>query len=271
MTKTPIEVLGEMEGALRREGFLPYEKIKLGKRMSTGITLHESMRSALSMKPDDSLYMYWEWSQLKPAIDSLWTALDVAASKIEGRTTSSVAFAGRENSTLSDVCRMIEAVDTSNLLIFPIAHRRPVHSESQVRFVGKFLGACLQTLGILVSNSESEYGELFSELAKTPLSNEELLAFLDEKCGSLGKDLSSLSKPKSPVILRALGFALQVTNEARDFEDLAELSLSQFLIETDATDPWINFSDVSVLKRLLEIAPEKSMTGLASIKKFLSE
>jgi hypothetical protein len=268
---TSTELITGVHDALVKEGFLPFEKIKLGVRPYEGLTLHECIRKELQMKPDDSYYMYWEWRELQGCFNQFWLALDDAASKVIGRRTSAVALAGAEESDVSQVLEMLRIVDVKEISDFPIPHRRPVLSESQVRFVGKIYGACLQTMGVLSTNSKMSYGELFGQLASDSLSDEEFLSRLDDMCRALVDDVELLVKPKSVVIIRALGFAHQVTNQARVDESLNSLTIAEFLNETNQSGSWAELSDVEILHRLLEIAPEKAEGPLKAIEKFLSE
>jgi hypothetical protein len=271
MTIAPHELIDGVQNLLVTEGFVPFEKIKLGVRPTTGLTLHECIRKTLRMKPDDSYYMYWEWRALQKCFNQFWLAMDNAASEIAGRRTSAVALAGPEESDLSHVLEMLKIVVVKDISEFPMTNRRPVVSEAQVRFVGKIYGACFQTIGVLATNSKIKYGELFSQLASESLSDEEFLTRLDDRCLSLTNDLSSLAKPKSVVILRALGFAHQISNQVREMESLKRYTIAEFLHATNEIEPWIEFSEVELLKRLLEIAPEKAEGPLKAIEKFFSE
>jgi hypothetical protein len=270
VTITPSELIAGMRDSLERDGFTPFEKIKLGVRPDTGLTLQECIRKTLQMKPDDSYYMYWEWRVLQKCFSQFWLAMDDAASELAGRRTSSIALAGYEDCKMSDVLDMLKIVVIKDIPEFPIPHRRPVASEAQVRFVGKIHGACLQTIGVLATNSKVNYGELFGQLANPSLSDEELLARIDEKCQGLVTNLTSLSKPKSVVIIRALGFAHQITNQIRETESLKGYTIAEFLHATNESASWIELSEVELLKRLLDIAPEKAEGALKAIAKFLS-
>ena len=271
MTITPSELIAGMRDSLSKDGFVPFEKIKLGVRPDTGLTLQESIRKTLQMKPDDSYYMYWEWRVLQKCFSQFWLAMDNAASEIAGRRTSSIALAGFEDSKLSDVLDMLKIVEIKDIPEFPVPHRRPVASEAQVRFVGKIYGACLQTIGVLATNSKVRYGELFGQLSTPSLSDEDFLSKIDDMCQGLVANLNSLDKPKSVVTIRALGFAHQVTNQIREKESLKGYSIAEFLHATNESASWVELSEVELLKRLLDIAPEKAEGPLKAIEKFLSE
>ena len=58
--------------SLNESGFLPFGGIKLGKRTVPGVTLHEAFRNAIGMKPDDSVYMYWEWEEIETFISQFF-------------------------------------------------------------------------------------------------------------------------------------------------------------------------------------------------------
>jgi hypothetical protein len=148
--------------------------------------------------------------------------------------------------------------------------RRPTKSESSVRFVGKITAALLSTLGVIEESRKSGYGDLFSSLTDQVRTNEELLAHLDSMCASIDSTLS-LSPPKSIVILRALGKAFEESNKQRARDDLAELSLSEFFIETEESANWAGLSDSVVLKRFLAISPEDAEAAEKAIAKFLAE
>lgn len=271
MIMTPRELITGIHDSLEKHGFVPFEKIKSGVRPDKGLTLQECIRKTLQMKPDDSYYMYWEWRVLQNCFSQFWLAMDDAASKITGRKTSAVALAGFEDSELSRVLDMLKIVDVEAIPDFPVAHRRPVASEAQVRFVGKIYGACLQTIGVLATNSNVNYGELFSRLSNPALSDEDFLSRIDDMCEALGQNLDSLKKPKSVVIIRALGFAHQVTNQVREKESLKGYTIPEFLHATNEASPWVELTEAELLTRLLEIAPEKAEGPLKAIEKFFSE
>lgn len=252
------------------QGFLPYENFKLGKRLAPGLMLHEAIRTSLGMKPDDSIYMYWEWKELKPALDSLWLALDDSSSRALGRVTTAIAFASDEGRTIEDVLKMVSEVDTESICDFPIVSRRPTKSESQVRFVGKLLGAILTTIGILEESRDSGYGDLLSSLSSLPEGEIEFLSQIDSQVELTCADVSKIVAPRNVVVLRALGWAFERTNELRVAEDLDLLTFGGFLRATEENANWSGMSDQVVLRRLLAIAPEKAEASLKAIEKFLS-
>lgn len=265
------DLINGVRESLSEDGFIPFEKIKLGIRPEKGLTLHEAIRKTLQMKPDDSYYMYWEWRELQHCFNQFWLAMDDAASQVSGRKTSAIAFAGIETAVFPDVLQMLDIVKSEEIPIFPSPRRRPAASEAQVRFVGKLYGACLQTIASLSTNSKMEYGKIFSLLSDESLSDESLLAKVDDMCLENVDNRELLVKSKTVVIVRAFGFAHQVTNQLREKESLKSYTVSEFLYATNKSQPWIELSEVQVLQRLLEIAPEKAEGPLKAIVKFFSE
>jgi len=265
------DLLRSAQESLNEKGFVPYGAVKLGKRPNnSGLLFHEAIRASLGMKFDDSVYMYWEWQSLASALNAMWTSLDDAASRIVGRRTTAIASIFEEVVTIDEVNVLLnEVVSNSAPIEFPKIVRRPTKSESAVRFAGKMLGALFATLGALEEARSSGYGDLFSSLTDMPRTNEELLLHLDVMCKAANSTLE-LQPPKSIVILRALGNAFEDTNKLRAKEDLSELSLSEFFIETEMSANWAGLSDQVVLKRLLLISPEKADAPKKAIDKFLA-
>ena len=266
------EVLKAVQVSLNEKGFIPYGAVKLGKRPNEdGLLFHEAVRTALGMKFDDSVYMYWEWQSLATSLNAMWNALDDSASRIAGRRTTAVASIFEETTNLEEVIALLtDAISSSSSIEFPVISRRPTKSEPAVRFAGKILGALFATLGSLEETRSSGYGDLFSSLTDKPRTNEELLLYLDEMCRAANPTLD-LNPPKSIVILRALGKALEDTNKARGVDDMSELSLGEFLIETEMSANWAGLSDQVILKRLLSISPEDAEAPKKAIEKFLAE
>lgn len=268
----PGDFADSLKARIIQEGFLPYERIVLGKRLGKGITLHEAIRLVLGMKESDSVYMYWEWRDLKKSIDTMWNALDDAASEVAGRRTSGIAFASLESRTQEEVLAVLECLDVTKMASFPAATRRPTRSESQVRFVGKLLGAIITTLGILESTRDSGFGDLFSSVSNLEISDVRLLATLDDRLADEVTDLGSTRPPANIVVMRALGWAFQSANEERLREDESPWSLTEFLRATDEAANWAGSSDKVVLRRLLAMSPsEKSETAKKAIERFLAD
>ena len=266
------ELLKAAQLNLSEKGFIPYGAVKLGKRPNDkGLLFHEAIRDALGMRFDDSVYMYWEWQKLSLALNAMWSALDDSASRIAGRRTAAVASIFEETVDLETVNSLLNDVMVNSASIeFPAIARRPTKSESAVRFVGKMLGALFSTLGVLEEARSSGYGDLFSSLADKPRSNEELLLHLDAMCKAINARLE-LQPPKSIVILRALGTAFEDTNKLRAREDMPELSLCEFFIETEMSANWAGLSDQVVARRLDSISPEKPGASRNALEKFLAD
>lgn len=265
------EVLIAAQESLKTKGFIPYGAVKLGKRPNdTGLLFHEAVRTALGMKFDDSVYMYWEWQSLATALNSMWNALDDSASRIIGRRTTAIASIFEEAVTIDEVNVLLnDVVSNSSSTEFPMIVRRPTKSEASVRFVGKMLGALFATLGALEETRSSGYGDLFSSLTDKSRTNEELLLHLDAMCKAENSTLE-LQPPKSIVILRALGTAFEDTNKLRAKDDMPELSLSEFFIETEMSANWAGLSDQVVARRLDSISPEKPGAIRNALEKFLA-
>ena len=266
------EVLMAAQESLNAKGFIPYGAVKLGKRPNDiGLLFHEAVRTALGMKFDDSVYMYWEWRKLSQALNAMWIALDDSATRVLGRRTTAIASIFVETVTISEVNLLLDDVmSNSSPIDFPKVIRRPTKSESAVRFAGKMLGALFATLGALEETRSSGYGDLFSSLADKPRTNEELLLHLDALCKAANPTLE-LQPPKSIVILRALGTAFEDTNKLRAKEDMPELSLSEFFVETEMSANWAGLSDQVVARRLDSISPEKTGASRNALEKFLAE
>ena len=256
---------------LDEKGFLPFGGIKLGKRTMPGVTLHEAFRNAMGMKPDDSVYMYWEWEELGPYIAGFWEAIDNAASEHAGRRTTGIAMAFDETRSFVEMDSLLEKVEFAHVNSLQSITRRPTRNEISIRFVGKLLGACLSTLAVIETTTSCGYGDLISSLATTPVSNVDLLRILDERTKASGVPLEDLCAPDSVLIPRALGWAFEKFNADLVSEDQLQLSLAEFFVETDISSNWAGLSDQSVLRRLLVIAPEKAEGQIKAISKFLGE
>jgi len=257
--------------SLNEKGFLPFGAIKLGKRTLRGITLHEAFRNAIEMKPDDSVYMYWEWEELSAYISGFWAAIDNAASVHLGRRTTGIAMAFDEARTLAEMDSLLEKVEFAQVHSLESITRRPTRNEASIRFVGKLLGACLSTLAVIETTTSCGYGDLISSLATSSVSNVNLLRILDDRARSSGVPLEDLCAPDSVLVPRALGWAFEKFNADLVSEDQLQLSLAEFFVETDNSANWAGLSDQSVLRRLLIIAPEKAEGQIKAISKFLGE
>jgi hypothetical protein len=214
--------------------------------------------------------MYWEWRQLKSSFDAMWTEFDKSASKIDGRTTSIIAFCSRPEISLADLLQVLDLVDQRNLLAFPQAVRRPTKSESQVRFVGKRLGAILMTLAIAADLTNSGYGDLLSTMSEAGKDEIATLDFLDRLIVREQFDKASIKGPSQIVISRALGRAYEKTNIDRARDEISEFNFSEFLRETESNSNWAGLSDKDVLRRLLTIAPDTAEASKKANEKFLS-
>jgi hypothetical protein len=263
-------IAGVRQG-LNEKGFLPFGAIKLGKRTLPGITLHEAFRNAIGMKPDDSVYMYWEWEELNAFISGFWVAIDNAASVHLGRRTTGIALAFDETRSLAEMDSLLKKVEFAQVNSLESITRRPTRNEASIRFVGKLLGACLSTLAVIETTTSCGYGDLISSLSTSSVSNVNLLKILDERAKSIGIPLGDLSAPESVLIPRALGWAFEKFNADLVAEDQSQLSLAEFFVETESSANWAGLSDQSVLRRLLVIAPEKAEGQIKAITKFLRE
>ena len=257
--------------SLNESGFLPFGGIKLGKRTAPGVTLHEAFRNAIGMKPDDSVYMYWEWEELGAYISGFWDAIDGAASVHLGRRTTAIAMAFDETRTLAEIDSLFEKVEFAQVHSLESITRRATRNEASIRFVGKLLGACLSTLAVIETTTSCGYGDLISSLSTSSVSNVNLLRILDDRAKSSGIPLGDLSAPESVLIPRALGWAFEKFNADLAIEDQSQLSLAEFFVETESSANWAGLSDQSVLRRLLVIAPEKAEGQVKAISKFLGE
>lgn len=260
--------LEQLRKLFQERGFLPYESSAKDKLTKDALTLHEGVRQVLGLRAEDSVYMYWEWRQLKSSFDAMWTEFDRAASEIEGRTTSVIALCSRPELSLLDLFQMLDLIDQGNLLAFPQAVRRPTKSESQVRFVGKRLGAILMTLAIAADLTDSGYGDLLSTMSEAGDDEIDLLDFLDRLVIREQLDKASIKAPNQIVIARALGRAFEKTNVDRVKEEFSEFNFLEFLRETESSANWAGLSDKDVLRRLLTIEPETADSSLRAIEKF---
>lgn len=263
--------LDELRKVFQDRGFLSYEGSANGKLSKDALTFHEGIRQILGLKTEDSVYMYWEWRQLKSSFDAMWTEFDRAASQIDGRTTSAIAVCSRPDTSLANLLQLLDLVDPANLSTFPQAVRRPTKSESQVRFVGKRLGAILMTLAIAADLTDSGYGDLLSSMSEAGDDEIDLLDFLDRLIARERTDKASIKAPTQIVISRALGRAFEKTNIDRAKDEIPELNFLEFLRETESTANWAGLSDKDVLRRLLAISPEVAATSQSAVEKFLSD
>lgn len=275
------EVIAAAVELLQTEGFLPYGAGTVS-NATRGVQLHESIRRSIGMTKvsakgvisalDDSVYMYWEWKEIKKSLDVLWVALDDSASTLLGRRTSAVAYCTASERTEDEVVSLLNGAKVSDELHFPIATRRPTKNEGSVRFAGKLLGALLQTIAVLEQALDAGYGDLFSFLGQEERTNLELLEVLDLRCKRLRDDGIETVAPSSTVIVRALGRAFDKHNEPIKKEDGQPLSLGQFLVATENTANWAGLPDHAVLARLMAIAgPDDSDAAVKEIEKFLAQ
>jgi hypothetical protein len=262
--------LEKLRKLFEERGFLSYENSSKDKSSENASVLHEGVRQVLGLKTEDSVYMYWEWRQLKSSFDAMWTEFDRSASKIDGRTTSIIAFCSRPEISLADLLQVLDLVDQRNLLAFPQAVRRPTKSESQVRFVGKRLGAILMTLAIAADLTNSGYGDLLSTMSEAGKDEIATLDFLDRLIVREQFDKASIKGPSQIVISRALGRAYEKTNIDRARDEISEFNFSEFLRETESNSNWAGLSDKDVLRRLLTIAPDTAEASKKANEKFLS-
>jgi|GEM_PF-6060796 len=267
---TPETFVDQLGKIFRERGFLSYESSTKDESRKEALTLHEGIRLVLGLKGEDSVYMYWEWRQLKSSFDVMWAEFDNCASIVEGRTTSAIAFCSKPETSLADVLNVLDLVKTVNLTAFPRAVRRPTKSESQVRFAGKRLGAILMTLGVASDLTESGYGDLLTTLSNSGEDEIDLLDHLDRVVRREQADATRIAPPSHIVILRALGRAFEKINADRIKDEIPALNFSEFLRETEENSNWAGLSDKDVLRRLLVIVPEEADTSKKAIEKFLS-
>lgn len=255
----------------RESGFIPYSHSHSHPKKRKELTLHQGIRSALDMKEEDSIYMYWEWRQLRTSLGAMWSEFDAAASKFAGRTTSIISVCSRPELTVNDLFSLFQLIDAKNLEAFPIAVRRPTKSEAQVRFTGKRLGAILMTLGIVAEATKSGFGDLLSSVS---VATDDEIQLLDHLDGLVRREIGNpieASPPSHVVVLRALGRAYEAMNQTRMSEDITEFNFCEFLRETEATANWSGLTDQTVLRRLLVMAPEDlADSSRKAIEKFLS-
>ena len=275
------EVVAAAVDLVQAEGFAPYVSAGAGSS-ARGVQLHESIRRAIGMTKvsekgvvsalDDSVYMYWEWKELKKALDVLWTVLDDSASRMFGRRTTAIACCAAPGRTSDEVVALLTNAKVPAGLQFPTTTRRPTKNESSVRFGGKLLGALLQTIAVLEQGLNAGYGDLFSTLGQEEHTNIELLEVLDARCRLLQANGTKLIAPSSTVVVRALGRALDKHNEPIKREDGQPLSLGQFLAATEETANWAGMTNQAVLTRLLTIAgPDDSVAAIKEIERFLAK
>jgi hypothetical protein len=115
------------------------------------------------------------------------------------------------------------------------------------------IGAILETIGVIAESEDCGYGEVLSWMANPILGDEELLAKLDERCSSRGPHQQM--QDKSTYIPRELGRAYMLVRDQRN-DSSGSLSFSGFVSEQDVEANWEGLSNLSILKRLLVIAPQ---------------
>lgn len=264
---TSVQILDAIKNVITTNSLISSDEMTLGVRSKSGVTFHEAVRSSLEMRTNDSYYMYWEWRELRRSFESFWIELDLAASNVAGRPTTAIALLGTNPALAITV---LDRANPDRIPDFVLPHRRPTSSESQVRFVGKLLGSCLQTMGIVATNAEIPLGQVLSRIAGNDFSDEELLEFLDRWCLEIAGDVTTLKKPNSAILLRALGFAYQTTTQTFIEEFVENLSLADFIKATNDTSPWASYSDSGLLRRLLDISPDETESSKRAIDKFLN-
>ena len=248
---------------LTREGFRPSEFLA---KDHDGVSLHEAIRYALDPKgkPEEADVSYWNFNIMREFLVAVWRELDDVVTSRLGKKTSALSWSYSKHRGKEEVLEVLRQCRNDAIPAIPILERRPKgHNIPQS---GKMIGAILETIGVIAESEDCGYGEVLSWMANPILGDEELLAKLDERCSSRGPHQQM--QDKSTYIPRELGRAYMLVRDQRN-DSSGSLSFSGFVSEQDVEANWEGLSNLSILKRLLVIAPEDSETHLKKISKLL--
>lgn len=252
-----------VNAVLAKDGFRPSEYLA---KDHVGVSLHEAVRYALDPegKPEDADVSYWNFKTMREFLIAVWREIDEVVTKKQGKKSSALAWSYGKQCSLEEVLEVLSLCRNVVVPPVPKVERRPRgHNIPQS---GKMLGAILETIGVIAMSEDCGYGEILSWVANPVLSDEELLLKLDERC--FGQSVGLQKQDKSTYIPRELGRAYMLVRDNRN-DSSGSLSFSGFISEQDVEANWEGLSNVSILKRLLLIAPEDSETHLKKISKII--
>ena len=252
-----------VSAVLTKEGFRPSEYLA---KDHAGASLHEAIRAALDPngKAEDADVSYWNFNVMREFLIAVWRELDEVVTKKQGKKSSALAWSYSKQRSKEEVLDVLSLCRNGAVPDVPKIERRPKgHNIPQS---GKMLGAILETIGVIAMSEDCGYGEILSWVANPILSDEDLLLKLDERC--FGQGVGLQKQDKSTYIPRELGRAYMLVRDKRN-DSSGSLSFSGFVSEQDIEANWEGLSNVSILKRLLLIAPEDSETYLKKISKII--
>lgn len=251
------------------DGFRPSGVPKQQKKSE--VTIHEAIRIGLSMRPDDSYYMYWNWEELGRFLRQAWRHLDDAASAILGRRTSAIALCFPGDTSLDIAVQLFDQVPKDQDLRIGVPVSRPLSpgEASRLPMSRTLVGSIVRAIAAVSEQRETSVGDVLSTVAVTSLHDVDLLRVLDVMIAS---DLSQRegSRPGSNVIImRSLMRAFQSWETQERADPKSSRSFRGFLVASEEEANWSGLSDESLLRRLLRMAPETSEEEKKRINKFL--
>lgn len=262
--------LADLFGAIRENfigsGFKP--SIRQGNTKSEGLTIHDSLRSALNMKSEDSIYMYWNWEELVGFLHEAWRRLDAAASDIAGRKTSTIAYLFEDGRSVDDALAVLDRVDCDNSMHVVMPLRRPTTpgEGARIPLANTLIGAIVRTMSMVVRSHEVSFGDVLSQCASVDTGDVDLLRRVDSSLGGGIESRAGLPPGENVLMMRALVRAFQGAVSSESDESSRYQSFSGFLVHFEQEANWSGLSDQSLLRRLLNIAPETAQSEMKRIE-----
>lgn len=256
---------------LAEAGFRPFSAESVGE--DSTLTLHDAIRSVLvggstsSQLPDVA---FWEWREIRPFLRNVWTNLNLSVAQIDSRERSAIAWCNEPTRSFDDVRELLHRSSALPLRTTPTATRRP--SPRGLVQSAKVAGAIVESLAVLHEISASSYGDLIEgalgDFAE-PATDLALLTKIDDQCllSDSGRDLTDNSTLVPRQLLRAYLKQERQADQRGEF-----LTFVNFLHSGIVLNNLAGLSDRALLKRLVQIEPEKPGSSYASaVAKILGE
>lgn len=260
------DVFGVMKENLSESGFKP--SVRQANTKVEGLTIHDSLRSALNMKSEDSVYVYWNWEELIEFLRDAWRRLDAAASEVAERKTSTIAFLFDESQTIVDALNVLDRVDCRNTprIVMPLRRPTTPGEGTRIPLANTLVGAIVRTISMVVRSHDVSFGDLLSELASVEMGDADLLRIVDRRLGDGIESRTALPPGENVLMMRALVRAFQTAVSVESAESSRFRSFSGFLVHLEQEANWAGLSDQSLLRRLLNVAPETAQSELKRLE-----
>jgi hypothetical protein len=224
------------------------------------------------MDPGDSVYAYWDWKPLRVLLDAVWSALDVASSRLNGAPIPALVYASLPDRLSSDIETLFSAAQVGQVSAVESVVRRPPRnkkyevqgsvsprgSTSLLLANGTLRTSIFVTMIVLKEATEISLGDLLSETSRCELSDEDLLEFLDNRVKRTLGTFDRIETPEGLLVARFLSEAFEV--EMRQAEEGGQrstlISVCDVLRMTEESANWSGLADLSVvdrLKRIIEV------------------